>query len=103
MALIPYHYRPTTIIRRRVRGYARSKQTLFWRGLLIFIYTSRTAKSFFGKSAEPIGIYRLGANHFLSVVTSVPLSRRDQRRTGITRAVLQRQAEADIRASQRDS
>ncbi len=70
---------------------------------MIVIYTSRTVKGFFGKHPEPIGVYRLGANQFLSIVTSVPLSRRDQKRTGITRAVLQRQAEADIRTMQRGS
>jgi hypothetical protein len=76
---------------------------VFWRGLAIVIYGSRTAKRILGKQPEPIGIYRLGVNQFLSIVTAAPLSRRDQRRTGITRAVLQRQAEADIQAMQRGS
>jgi hypothetical protein len=46
---------------------------------------------------------RLGPNQFLSIVTSLPLSRRQQRRTGITRATLRRQAVADIEAMQRGS
>jgi hypothetical protein len=103
MALLPYRYTPRVVIRRRVRKYARRKGSVLWRGLAFFIYTSRTAKRFFGKHPEPIATMRLGPNHFLSIVTSIPLSRREQRRTGITRAVLARQAEVDIQAMQRGS
>ncbi len=102
MALIPYRYRPRVVIRRRVIRYARGGG-LLWRGLAVFIYGSRTAKRFFGKHPEPIATMRLGPNQFLSIVTSLPLSRRQQRRTGITRATLRRQAVADIEAMQRGS
>lgn len=87
---------------RRALMYARGG-SVFWRGVVAVAYGRRMLKQFFGKQPEPIGIYRLGANQFLSVVTAVPLSRREQRRTGITRAVLQRRAEADIQAMQRGS
>lgn len=103
MPLIPYQYRPRVVIRRRVRSYARRRGSVVWRGVAFIIYGSRMAKSFFGKHPEPIATMKLGPNHFLSIVTSLPLSRREQRRTGITRATLRRQAEADIQAMQRGS
>lgn len=102
MALIPYRYRPRVVIRRRVMRYARGG-SLVWRGIVVFIYGSRMAKSFFGKHPEPIATMRLGPNQFLSIVTSLPLSRKQQRRTGITRATLRAQAVADIEAMQRGS
>jgi hypothetical protein len=102
MSLIPHHYRPRVVIRRRVMRYARGR-SLVWKGIAVFIYGSRTAKRFFGKHPEPIATMRLGPNQFLSIVTSLPLSRRQQRRTGITRATLRRQAVADIEAMQRGS
>ena len=102
MALIPYRYRPRVVIRRRVMRYARGGG-LVWRGIAVFIYGSRTAKRFFGKHPEQIATMRLGPNQFLSIVTSLPLSRKQQRRTGITRATLRRQAVADIEALQRGS
>jgi hypothetical protein len=103
MALIPYRYRPRVVIRRRVRRYARRRGSVVWRGVAFIIYGSRTAKSFFGKHPEPIATMRLGPNQFLSIVTSLPLSRKQQRRTGITRATLRAQAVADIEAMQRGS
>ena len=77
--------------------------SLFWRVVVAFGYGRNLLQGFLGKHPEPIGTYRLGAGQFLSIVTAVPLSRREQRRTGITRAVLQRQAEAEIQAMQRGS
>ena len=101
MALIPYRYRPAVVIRRRAMRYGVRGSSVVWRGVAGVIYGRRAIKSFFGKEPEHLGVYRLGPNHFLSIVTSRPLSRREQRRTGITRAVLQRRAEADIQAMQR--
>ena len=102
MPLLPYRYRPRAVIRRRVIRYARGGG-LVWRGIAFFIYGSRTAKRLFGKHPEPIATMGLGPNQILTILTAIPLSRRQRRRTGITRAVLQRQAEADIKAMQRGS
>jgi hypothetical protein len=77
--------------------------SVFWRGVVAVGYGRSMLQSFFGKHPEPIGIYRLGAGQFLSIVTAVPLSRREQRRTGITRAVLRRRAEVEILEMQRGS
>jgi hypothetical protein len=103
MALIPYRYRPSVVIRRRAVRYGLRGGSLVWKWIAVFIYGSKATKSFFGKQPDEIATMRLGPNQFLSIVTSLPLSRKQQRRTGITRATLRRQAVADIEAMQRGS
>lgn len=90
------------VLRRYVMRRAR-RRGLFWKTLAGILVGRRTLKRLFGKHPEHIAVERLGPDKFLHIITATPMSRREQRRTGINRAVLLRQAEADVRAANRSS
>lgn len=128
MALIPYALRPKTIIRRTAIKRAATGGGLFWRALTIYFvrgpkvlrsqammrglggdrkwrvvaivaFVTQDIRSAITRQPEFIAEERMRPGQFLSVVTSKPLSRKEQKRTGITRRVLERQALSDVAAA----
>ena len=103
MKLVPLTLRPGFVVRRRAMRQGVLGPSTFWKIVAVVVFGRSTLKRIFGKTPEHLGTVRLGPDKFLHIITSTPLSRRDQRRTGITRAVLLEQALADVRAAKRTS
>ena len=100
---LPYSMRPAVIIRRQAIWRGLFGTSIFWKIVAGWVFGRSTLKRYFGKQPDDLGKHRLKTGQFLTINTYVPLSRREQRRTGITKAVLRAQAEADVRAARRAS
>ncbi len=100
---LPYSMRPAVIIRRRAIWRGLFGSSMFWKIVAGWVFGRSTLKKMFGKQPEYLGKTRLKTGQFVTVSTFAPLSRKEQRRTGITKAVLKAQAEADVRAARRAS
>ncbi len=96
MALIPYALRPGVVIRRKALRQGFLGPSTFWKVVGVVVFGRGTLKRFFGKNPEPIASETLRSPQFISILTATPLSRKEQKRTGITRKVLERQALADV-------
>jgi hypothetical protein len=103
MKLVPYAYRPSVVVRRKAMQRGVFGPSTLWKGIAVAVYGRNAFKSFFGKQPERIDKVRLRTGEQLTIRTAKPLSRREQRRTGINRATLLAQAEADVRAAKRRS
>jgi hypothetical protein len=99
MKLVPLTLRPAFVIRRRAMRQGLLGPSTFWKVVAVVVFGRSTLKRIFGKTPEHIETVKLGPDRFLSIITSTPLSRKERRRTGITRAVLLEQALADVRAA----
>lgn len=99
MALVPYLYRPSVILRRNVLRRGVFGGSPLWRVIAVGYYGRRFIKRHVGRQPELLGTYQLGMGAFLSVATSKPVKRRVARRAGITLASLRAQADADAQAA----
>jgi hypothetical protein len=100
---LPYTMRPAVIIRRRAIWRGVFGSSMFWKIVAGWVFGRSTLKRFFGKRPERLGKERLKIGQSLAINLYTPLSRRERRRTGISKAVLRAQAEADVRAARRAS
>jgi hypothetical protein len=103
MKLVPRAYRPSRVVRRTAVRRGVFGPSAVWKGVAALVYGGNAFKSLFGKQPERIDKVRLRTGEQLIIRTAKPMSRREQRRTGITRATLLAQAEADVRAAKRRS
>ena len=93
-AVQPATYLKRLSMRRGILGPSRT-----WRYIAVIAYAPGTLKSLFGKGPELIATETLRPPQFLSVLTATPLTKKEQKRSGITRKRLQRQALADVAAA----
>jgi len=101
--LVPRAYRPSIVVRRNAMRRGLFGSSTLWTGVAVVVFGRNALKSLLGKQPERIDKVRLRMGEQLIIRTAKPLSRREQRRTGITRATLLAQAEADVRAAKRAS
>ncbi len=125
MALVPRALKPKTIVRRTAIRRGGKGGPAVWRALAAYyvgglkmvrtqsllrgvLGSNRTWKAIFAgvvlrgqlsRAPEPIAKERLRTGQFLTVRVDKPLSRKQQKRSGITRKVLERQALADVAAA----
>jgi hypothetical protein len=100
---LPYPMRPAVVVRRRAIWRGVFGSSMFWKIVAGWVFGRSTLKKFFGRQPEYLGKERVKTGEFLTINVYPPLSRRERRRTGITKAVLRAQAEADVRAARRAS
>ncbi len=100
---LPYPMRPAVVIRRRAIWRGVLGSSIFWKIVAGWVFGRSTLKKLFGRQPEHLGKERVKTGEFLTIRVHTPLSRREQRRTGITKAALRAQAEADVRAARRAS
>jgi hypothetical protein len=129
MSLLPYALRPRVILRKQAIERSVRGRSVFWRALALYfvrgpgivranafrrgllggnrkwqavglvVLLTQDARSVFVKQPEFVAEERMRPGQILSVTTSKPLSRKEQKRTGITRKVLERQALAEVAAA----
>jgi hypothetical protein len=98
MALLPYSLRPAVIIRRKALRQGLLGPSVIWKIVAAWVYGRGAAKKFFGKQPELLGTWRVGSNKFVNVINAKPTSKKQRRRSGLTRRVLIDRAVADARA-----
>ena len=94
LVLHPTLYLRRMSMRRGILGPSRP-----WRIVAIVTYLPGAMKKLFGRAPDEIAVETVRPPQFVSVLTAKPLSRKEQKRTGITRKRLQRQALADVAAA----
>ena len=99
MPLLPYALRPKVIIRRKAIWSGVLGPSTFWKVVAAWVFGKDSLKKFFGKNVEVITTESIGANQFLNIINVKPTSKKMQKATGITKRVLQAQAEADVAAA----
>lgn len=97
--LLALAFQPTIYLRRMSMRRGILGPSSAWRAVGIVVYGGGALKKFLGRQPEVISTETLRPPQFVNVLTATPLSRKEQKRTGITRAVLQARAEADVAAA----
>ncbi|MGI9643938.1 MAG: hypothetical protein ACR2O6_01350 [Ilumatobacteraceae bacterium] len=93
-AVQPMAYLRRLSMRRGILGSSRG-----WRYVAIFAFMPGLAQKIFGRGPEQIAVETVRPPQFISVLTATPLTRKQQKRTGITRKRLERRAQADVAAA----
>ncbi len=103
MAQLPVLLRPRYLIRRKALRSGLFGPSRLWRAIAFYIIFEKSLQRFFGKHPERIGTRRVGVGHVITVAAAAPLTRRQAKRAGITKASLADAARADLEAAQRAS
>jgi len=99
MALIPLTLRPSFVLRRNaIRKGVLGPSTL-WKIVAAVMFGRSTIKKMLGKQPESLGERTLGVGSVLAVATAVPLSRRQAKRAGVSKASLAADARAELEAA----
>jgi hypothetical protein len=128
MALLPYALRPTRLLRRVALRRGLGGTSLFWssiagillgqgsyvrsqairRGLiggsrswqmLAGLMILKEAASTVGKQPEDLGKAKVGVGSFLRLTTEKPMTKKQQKAAGVTKAGIKAQASADVAAA----
>jgi len=96
MALVPITLRPSFIVRRNATRKGILGPSTFWKLVAVVVFGRSTIKKIFGKTAEPLGVRTIGVGGLITVAASAPLSRRQAKRAGITKADLEEAGRRDL-------
>jgi hypothetical protein len=102
MARLPYLLRPAVIIRRNALRRGLFGPSTLWKVVAAWVFGKSTLKKFFGKRPESLGTWRVGSNGFVNVINAKPTSKKQRRRSGITRRAVIAKAAADAHAAHPD-
>ena len=95
--------RPTVYIRRRALREGLLGPSFVWRTIALYILGRGVLRKMFGKQVDHLGRRRLAAGQTMSIAVLAPMSRKERKRTGTTRAGLEAAARADLAAARRAS
>ncbi len=99
MPLLPRALRPSVIIRRKAIWSGLLGPSRMWKVVGIVVFGQGSIKKFFGKTPETISTQKIGANSFVNVINAKPMTKKQQKAAGITKADIKAQASADVAAS----
>lgn len=99
MALVPLTLRPSFIIRRKATRQGLLGPSTFWKVVAVVVFGRTTLKRVFGRNVEHLGTRTLTAGRVLTVAATAPLSRKEAKRAGISKAALEAAARADLEAA----
>ena len=103
MARLPLLLRPSVYIRRNALRRGLFGPSTFWRVIAVGILGRGALRRFFGNKPDDLGRRRLGIDHAMTIAVVAPMTRKERKRTGTTRAGLERAARADLEAARRAS
>jgi len=103
MALIPLTLRPSFILRRNAMRKGVLGPSMLWKVVALVVFGRSTITKVFGKQSESLGRRTIGVGTVMTVAVAAPLSRRQAKRSGITKDSVAADARADIEAAQRAS
>ncbi|MFT7501317.1 MAG: hypothetical protein ACI91Q_000112 [Gammaproteobacteria bacterium] len=96
MALLPRALRPSVVIRRKVMSSGFFGRSKVWKIIGAFVFGQGSIKRFFGKNPETITKQKIGFNSFVNVLNAKPMSAKQSKALGLTKAGLKAQASADV-------
>jgi len=99
MALLPRALRPSVVIRRKAIWSGLLGPSRLWKVVGVFVFGQGTIRKFFGKSPEKITTQKVGLDSFVNVINAKPMTKKQRKRTGITKADLKAQASSDVAAA----
>ena len=102
MALLPYALRPSVIIRRKAIRQGIFGTSILWKMVAAVFFGRRWLKKLLGKRVEIIGTEKVGKNSFVKVIAAEPMTKKQQRATGVNLKVLEAQAASDVARSWAD-
>lgn len=100
---LPVIIRPGYIVRRSAMRKGLLGPSKVWKVIAFAVFGVDVFRRLFGSPPKVVGRSMIDAGHLLSVAVTVPLSRKEARRAGISKASLEAAARADIEAAQRAS
>ena len=103
MARIPVLLRPSFIIRRNAISKGLLGQSDLWKVVAAVAFGRSAMKKVFDRQTESLGNYTIGVGSVITVATSAPLSRRQAKRSNITKKSLADDARAELEAAQKAS
>jgi len=103
MAQFPVLLNPKYLVRRKALRNGLFGPSRLWRAIAFGIIVHNSTKQAFGKHPERLGRRRVGVGHVLTVATYAPMTRRQRKSLGITKATLAADARAELEAAQRAS
>ncbi|MGB0114599.1 MAG: hypothetical protein WBP59_15380 [Ilumatobacteraceae bacterium] len=103
MALVPITLRPSFIIRRNAMRKGVLGPSTLWKVVAVYVFGRGTLKKVFGKHPEVLAKRKIGVGHVMTVAAAVPLTRKQSKRLGVTKASLAADARAELEAAQRAS
>jgi len=99
MTLLPRALRPSVVIRRKAIWSGLLGPSRLWKVVGVFVFGQGTIRKFFGKSPEKITTQKVGLDSFVNVINAKPMTKKQRKRTGITKADLKAQASSDVAAA----
>ena len=103
MALVPLTLRPSFIIRRNALRKGVLGPSVLWKVAAVVVFGRGTLKKVLGRNPEVLGRRRIGVGHVLTVAAYAPLSRREAKRSGISKESLAADVRAELEAAQQAS
>jgi hypothetical protein len=103
MALIPVVLRPSFIVRRNAIRKGLLGPSTLWKVIAVVVLGRGTMKKLFGRQPELLGRRTIGVGSLITVAAAAPLSRRQAKRSGITKDSLTADAHAELEAAQQAS
>lgn len=103
MAQFPVLFRPKYFLRRKALRNGLFGPSHVWRMIAFVIIFRNGLGRFFGKRPERLATRRLGAGQVFTIAVVAPMTRKERKRSGITKASLAAAARADLEAAQRVS
>ena len=100
MARLPVLLRPKYLIRRTALRRGVFGPSLLWRTVAFVVIFDSGLRRFFGKQPEQLGKRTIGVGSVITVAASAPLTRRQAKRVGVTKASLAADARAELEAPQ---
>jgi len=103
MARIPLLLRPSFIIRRNAIGKGVLGPSTLWKVVAAFVFGRSRLKKVLSRQPESLGRHTIGAGSKITVAVTAPLSRRQAKRSGITKDSIAAGARAELEAAQQAS
>jgi len=100
MALVPVSARPSFIIRRNAMRKGVLGPSIPWKIVAAVVFGRSTVKKVFGKHPQQLGRRTIRVGSVMTVAASAPLTRRQAKRVGVTKASLAEEARAELEAAQ---
>ncbi len=67
-----------------------------WKVVAAVVFGKGTIKKFLGKNPEKIATQKIGLNSFVNVINAKPMTKKQQKQAGITKADIKAQASSDV-------
>ena len=96
MAQLPVLLRPKYVLRRRALRLGVFGPSQVWKLVAFVIIFENGLRKFFGKQPDKLFVRSVGVGRTLTVAAYAPMTRRERKRTGTTKASLAAAARADL-------